>query len=191
MAVVKIIAGTLKGRIIPFSGKKFGDADITPQKVKGALFSHIGEDLSGKGFLDLYACSGQVGLEALSRGADPVFMNEPDRKRYDFIRSCLRSFPDLSEPVLLSMKDRQALSVLSKRGISFEYIFADPPYSKEKGPAHQYSGLLCDIGNSGVLARAGLIIIQHFTGNIMDEGAGPYSLVKTMKYGNTSLSLYR
>src|SRR3990172_4106761 len=89
MSRIRIIAGGLKGRVIPFSNKKFDDADITPQKVKGAVFSMIGEWLEGKGFLDLYAGSGQIGLEALSRGADPVVLNEPDARRFHFITSYL------------------------------------------------------------------------------------------------------
>jgi len=63
-ATVRVIAGSHRGRIIPFSNRDFGNADITPQKVKSAVFSIIGEWLSDETFLDLFAGSGQIGIEA-------------------------------------------------------------------------------------------------------------------------------
>jgi len=59
---MNIIAGSLRGRVIPFVNRKFDAAEATPQKIKGALFSILGEDLRGRSFLDLYSCSGQIGL---------------------------------------------------------------------------------------------------------------------------------
>lgn len=87
---MNVIAGTYKGRTIPFSNRKFNNADITPQKLKGALFSILGEDLTGKSFLDLYACSGQVGIEAVSRGASFVLFNELNKKKIFFYQKFAR-----------------------------------------------------------------------------------------------------
>ena len=84
---MRVISGTLKGITIPFDNDKYDNANATPQKVKEALFSILGDDLIGKSFLDLYACSGQIGIEALSRGAELVVFNEIDIRRYHFIKS--------------------------------------------------------------------------------------------------------
>jgi 16S rRNA (guanine966-N2)-methyltransferase len=190
MSGLRIIAGTMKGRLIPFDNRKFDNADITPQKVKGAIFSMIGEWLHGKGFLDLYAGSGQIGIEALSRGADPVVFNETDTRRFHFIRSCLEELGIAPEPVLLKLPAAKALEVLRDRNNRFNYIFLDPPYLKTKESAGHYHEIIEKIVACGVLAGDGEIIIQHFSGNIISEEVGPYQIKTTKKYGKTSLSVY-
>ena len=62
---IRVIAGKFRGKIIPFDNSKFDEADITPQRVKGAVFSILGEDLHGLIFLDMFAGSGQMGFEAI------------------------------------------------------------------------------------------------------------------------------
>jgi 16S rRNA (guanine966-N2)-methyltransferase len=190
MSGLRIIAGTMKGRVLPFDNRKFDNADITPQKVKGAIFSMIGEWLHGKGFLDLYAGSGQIGIEALSRGADPVVFNETDTRRFHFIRSCLEELGIAPEPVLLKLPAAKALEVLRDRNYRFNYIFLDPPYLKTKESAGHYHEIIEKIVACGVLAGDGEIIIQHFSGNIISEEMGPYQIKTTKKYGKTSLSVY-
>jgi 16S rRNA (guanine966-N2)-methyltransferase len=190
MSGIRIIAGDIKGKAIPFDNRKFDNADITPQKVKGALFSMIGEWLHGKGFLDLYAGSGQIGIEALSRGANPVVFNETDVRRFHFIRSYLDELGIEPDPVLLNLPAVKALEILHDRNKIFDYIFLDPPYFKIKESTGQYQEIIEKIGACGVLAGDGEIIIQHFTGNIITEEIGPYRLKMIKKYGKTSLSVY-
>jgi 16S rRNA (guanine966-N2)-methyltransferase len=191
MGHIRIIAGELRGRVIPFSNKEFGDADITSQKVKGALFSMIGEWLYGMGFLDLYAGSGQVGLEALSRGADPVVMNEPDPKRFQFIKSYVNGLYFANRTVLLNLDGMNALDHLKSNGMMIRYIFLDPPYDRTRGGAFQYNGIIERIAGTGVLLKDGKIVVQHYSANVLDREIGPYFLQSTKKYGTTSLSMYR
>ncbi len=190
MASIRIIAGRLKGRAVPFESGKFGDADITPQKVKGAIFSMIGDWLHGRGFLDLYAGSGQIGFEALSRGADPVVMNDSDRRACEFIRSCIYTFDPAPAPLILNMDASRALMTLRDRGAGFDVIFLDPPYRKVKGEAGIYRDILQKIIETGVLSGRGIVIIQHFSGNIMEVIVGGLRLRGTRAYGTTSLSVY-
>jgi 16S rRNA (guanine966-N2)-methyltransferase len=191
MGHIRIIAGQLRGRVIPFSNRDFDDADITSQKVKGALFSMIGEWLHGMGFLDLYAGSGQIGLEALSRGADPVVINEPDQKRFRFITSYLSGLDCTNRPLLLNLEGMDALERLKSRGIRLQYIFLDPPYDRTGAGASRYRGIMERIAGSGVLLQNGAIVVQHYSFNILDREIGPYLLQSTKKHGKTSLSLYR
>jgi len=190
MGGLRIIAGAMKGRVIPFDNRKFDNADITPQKVKGAIFSMIGEWLHGKGFLDLYAGSGQIGIEAVSRGAGPVVLNEADITRFRFIKSSLQNLGITSGVELLNMRADKALEMLRDRNVTFDYIFLDPPYVKMKGTADAYHEIIGKIGECGVLAPGGEIILQHFSGNIIGKDAGPYNIRMTKKYGKTSLSVY-
>jgi len=180
----------MKGRVIPFDNRKFDNADITPQKVKGAIFSMTGEWLQGKGFLDLYSGSGQIGIEALSRGANPVVFNETDLGRFLFIKSFLENLGIASGVELLNLPAAKALEALHNRGCSFDYIFLDPPYLKIKENAEQYHEIIGNIGACGVLAGGGEIIVQHFSGNIINEKVGPYQIKSIKKYGKTSLSVY-
>jgi 16S rRNA (guanine966-N2)-methyltransferase len=190
MSGVRVIAGDLKGRIIHFDNRAFDNADITPQKVKGALFSMIGEWLHGAGFLDLYAGSGQIGIEALSRGADPVVFNDTDIRRCRFISSSLDEFGVAARPQVLNLTDRKALEFLGGRKALFRYIFLDPPYEKTRGEAGIYDEIIGLIGDAGVLADGGEIIIQHFSRNILRETIGAFSIVSSRVYGRTTLSVY-
>jgi 16S rRNA (guanine966-N2)-methyltransferase len=190
MSGVRIIAGEMKGRLIPFDNRKFDNADITPQKVKGAVFSMIGEYLHGRGFLDLFAGSGQMGMEALSRGADPVVFNESDSKRVHFIKSYIEGLGIEQKPFVSNIPADRSIVFLQSRGLLFHYIFLDPPYVKIKGVVSANHDIIVKIGEAGILAEDGEIIIQHFSGNKMDDAIGTFHLKGTKIYGKTALSVY-
>ena len=187
---MRITAGRLRGRSIPFLNRKYGNADITPQKVKEALFSMLGEELRARPFLDLFACSGQIGLEALSRGAEPVILNETDKRRFLFIKSLVREWGMEEKTLVRNFRARQCIRYLHQKGIRPGYIFIDAPYIKEKGPVPYYSDLLNFMAGSGILEKDSIIIIQHYSKNILPETAGDLTLRETRDYGTTSLSFY-
>lgn len=187
---VRIISGIMRGRIIPFRNSRYGDADITPQKVKGALFSMLGEQLSGKVFIDLFCGSGQVGIEAISRGAEYVILNEADRSRYIFVRNFIQTINAEHKTIILNMKAFDALKDIAGRKIKADIIFIDPPYEKVKGESGLYSSIIENIGEAGVLRPDGVIAVQHFSSNILPERCSVYARSSTKKYGTTSLSLY-
>jgi len=176
--------------VIPFSLSKFGSGDITPQKVKGALFSILGEDLSGRTFLDLFGGSGQIGIEALSRGAISAVFVEADKRRASFIRDVLEELDLHDRSQVLPFKYEKALKVFSDEGARFDIIFCDPPYEKIKGEAKTYKWLLNAIDEAGILSPEGIIAVQHFGSNILPEKAGALTLDDTRHYGATSLSFY-
>lgn len=187
---VRIIAGRFRGKVIPFQNSSYGDADITPQKVKGALFSIIGEQLHGRIFVDLFSGSGQIGFEAVSRGADTVIFNEADRSRYNFIREFSGKLSEEQETVVLNLKASDALRYIKDRGISADIIFIDPPYEKIKGEADSYNTIINGISESGVLNPGGVIVVQHFSSNSLAENCSGYKRISLKKYGTTSLSVY-
>jgi 16S rRNA (guanine(966)-N(2))-methyltransferase RsmD len=113
---VRIISGTLRGKVIPFLNSRYGDADITSQKVKGALFSMLGEHLNGKVFVDLFSGSGQIGVEALSRGADLVVFNESDRSRFRFIKDFADAIRTENNSIILNMMAEDALKIYFCKG---------------------------------------------------------------------------
>ncbi len=187
---VRVIAGLMKGRVIPFNTGRYDDADITPQKVKGAVFSILGEYLDGKTFIDLYSGSGQIAFEALSRNCSLAVVNERDRQRLDFIKSFIIQSGNADRSLVLNMNAKAALKFISDRGIKADIIFLDPPYDRERGATDLYDTILADIHKSGILKETTEVIIQHFSANELSESCSGFTKKETRKYGTTSLSIY-
>lgn len=187
---MRIIAGRLGGRRLHFSGTKFNNAETTPQKIKGALFSIIGEDLAGLSFLDLFAGSGQIGIEAISRGASPVVFNEVDKKKFAFIKRISREWDLLADSVFYNLEAFTCLRTLHALQEAFEYIFLDPPYIKEKGEVRVYQKLFKELIRNPVFVPSTTIIVQHFGGNIFREEYEQFRLTETRYYGSNALSFF-
>ena len=180
----------MKGRIIPFNTGKFNSADITPQKVKGAVFSIIGEDLQGKIFVDLFSGSGQIGIEALSRGCSLAVLNEKDRFRFEFIKDFLAKNKLLDRVILLSLDGKSAIRHISAKGVRGHYVFIDPPYSKNDGITDSYDKIISYIADFDILHEDSEIIIQHFSANELPETCKGFVKRSVKRYGSTSLSIY-
>lgn len=187
---VRVTAGKFKGRAIHFVNSRFDNADITPQKVKGALFSILGESLEGLVFLDLYAGSGQIGIEAISRGCALTVLNEFDRKRYTFIREFLDQVCGREEFLALNMKASQALKLIRSKNIRPDVIYLDPPYDKNTAGGSIYTFLLETLSEPGLTADDAVVVIQHYSKNELPGEAGAFRRKFTRAYGTTSLSLY-
>ncbi|TAL39074.1 MAG: hypothetical protein EPN93_03085 [Spirochaetes bacterium] len=187
---MRIIAGTLKGRVIPFNNRKFGNAETTQQKLKEALFSILGNSLGGSRFLDLYACSGQIGFEAASRGCSLVVMNEPDFERHAFIRRTTDEF-GIGEIVrLYRLRAGRCIEELTRTGMTFDIVFLDPPYEKKSGGGDQYDTILGSIGESPLMAAGARVVVQHFGKNRIPENAARLVMEDLRHYGSTSLAIY-
>lgn len=187
---MRIIAGRLKGLIIPFTNAKFDNANATPQKVKEALLSILGKDLSGKSFLDLYACSGQIGIEALSRGAKLVVLNEIDPKRYNFIKFLIERWDLKDNSMVFNLHAFRCLRILDSKNIKFDYIYIDPPYYKKNNENKQYCDILKKLGKYSILKDEGKIIIQHFCKTDLEEIVSCFRLIDKRRYAKNSLSFF-
>ena len=182
---IKITGGKYKGRTLPWT---FQDTGITTQKVKEALFSILG-NIEKKGFVDLFGGSGQIAFEALSRGASPVICSELDSKRAGFISSfSAKNFKD-SPFVPLNMSFIQAVKFISKREIKADYIFVDPPYDKSRGAA-LYFEIAGAIIKHGLAFDGSVMVIQHFSKNVLPGRVMDFQMTKERKYGSTTLSFY-
>jgi len=181
----------MRGRLIPFDNKKFSDADITPQKVKGALFSMLGEGLNGKVFVDLFSGSGQIGIEALSRNCSMAVFCEKDGDRFSFIKKTVHAAGFAEKSLLLNMDYEAALKSIALSGIKADIVFTDPPYAKSGDEVYLYSRILENISNSGIFENYAVAAVQHFSGNIIPEKIASFTRTSLKKYGTTSLSVYR
>ena len=186
---MRIIAGELKGRRIAFRNKRYGNARVTAEVVKKAAFSSLGETLSGKYFLDLFACSGQIGLEACSRGAR-VVINEPDRRCNRFIAQLIDQW-HLGDRIALFARSAQALlPQLAKSQARFDILYLDPPYHAQLDGQPMACAVLARVATTPILAPNARILIQHATRTTLPESFPNLILSRQKKYGDTMLSTY-
>ena len=184
---MRIITGDLKGRVIPFDPKSFGDARTTGARVKEALFAMIGADLRGLRFLDLFAGSGQIGLEACSRGASVVF-NEPDAHRRALLENLFSEWGLVDGVELLAMSADTAIRSTS----DFDIVFLDPPYRAREDDESLASIALRSVdGNPGVLRPRAVAIVQHDPNTELPSELVSLEVEKTKRYGDTALTVYR
>lgn len=154
----------------------------TADRVKEALFSILMPWMPANGFLDLYAGSGQVGLEAASRGSDPVILVERSKPGVRAIReNIVRTRLDRTE--LMPVSVEAALPQLIQAGKAFDVIFLDPPYRQAAADLRRLEQQL-----SCLLAPDGVIVLE------LDEESPPTVRLtewRRYRYGTVSLILYR
>jgi 16S rRNA (guanine(966)-N(2))-methyltransferase RsmD len=177
---MRITSGKYRGRIID------GPKHIRPtqDKVRKAVFDILG-DIEGLSFLELFAGSGAVGLEAVSRGVTELALVEYNRDCQLAIKKNIESLKAKSCS-LYPLEAERAIEALHKEGKTFDIIFLDPPYYKEMSKKTLQTLDACDI-----LAPNGFIVVQHFKKDTLPEDIGNLTLLKEVKYGDTSLSFYR
>ncbi|MHB8232426.1 MAG: RsmD family RNA methyltransferase [bacterium] len=186
---MRIISGGLKGRKIP-NVYNIGNVSPSSDFLKGVLFNVIGEGIEGSVFCDLYAGTGNVGFEAVSRGAAFCFFVETSPELTSIIIKLSKQFK-IEERVKVIKKD--VLKALGKdKGFLKEYrpdyIFIDPPYNLS----------LCGKTINEIAAGAETadfypenIIVQHDKREILPETYPPYELINEKKHGKSVLSFYR
>ena len=186
---MKILTGIYKGRNI------FMPANIRPTQsmLRQAIFDILGQDLSGMTFLDLFAGSGSVGIEALSCGADEVHMVERDPKCLEVIEeNILRIKPsENGQKAYIIKKDAFAtVKQMAKEGKKFHVVFFDPPFDMRFGKKALKTVLSHDIlhANSLVIAQYG---VDDSLPNLDDvvEIPGRFSVIKDKIYGTSRLTV--
>lgn len=188
---MRISAGEFKGRKIGakrlFKMRAGGD-DLRPTsaKVREAIFDILRGDLEGAAFLDLYAGSGMVGMEALSRGAGRVVFVEAVRPRAKAIQDMIEKIGQGRKTVVYCGDAEMFLKACDQAGEPFDIIFLDPPYG-----SGEIEKLLPFIDEYGILDAQGTVLCEHAARMGVPESAGKLKLKKRYKYGDTMLALYR
>ncbi|NLI59985.1 MAG: 16S rRNA (guanine(966)-N(2))-methyltransferase RsmD [Clostridiales bacterium] len=181
---MRIIAGRSKGRRIePVKGSK---TRPTSDKIKESIFSIIQGSMLNSVILDLFAGTGNLGLEALSRGAcKAVFVDKDQNAIKTIIKNCQAlGYQEQSE--VFRNDAARALTRLSKRDILFDIIFMDPPYGKG------YEELLLTlISDNNILHTDGVIIVEHDVRTLLPDRVAHLYRSDLRKYGGTGVSFYR
>jgi 16S rRNA (guanine966-N2)-methyltransferase len=178
---MRIIGGEARGRPIRLPG----GCRIRPtsDRVKKSLFDIL-HPVTGKSFLDLFAGSGNVGLESLSRGALHAVFVERDLRLVEVIRKSLAQLAYIAKAEVIAASAEKGLGRLVQQKRRFDLIFADPPYDE---------GLVLEtlewLDKGDLLAQNGIVVLQHSIRE-SPEGLQLRTLAVTdqRRYGDTMLS---
>ena len=178
---MRIIAGQYRSR--PLTAPKGMTTRPTLDQTREALFNILQGRTQGALFLDLYAGSGAVALEAVSRGAAFAVLNDQSRTACACIRSNIERLGCADRTRLLEMPDQRAVRLLTEERAVFDLIYLDPPYRMDLTP------VLAAVMQGGLLASAGMIIAEHDAKTEPVPPAGLY-LARQKVYRDTALSFF-
>ena len=190
--MMRIIAGSLRGRSIRGSGKDWGVRPISG-RIKQSLFDILTGLVPGARLLDLFAGTGAVGIEALSRGAAFVFFVDLDRRCMDLITSNLAAsgFADRGRVHFGDVLSDLSWVPFRSGTAQYDLIFMGPPYKDAmKKPLAYSTPALARVAAAGLLAPRGWAVCQHHVKEAVAAPAG-WSMVRREKYGDTFLSFFR
>ena len=180
---MRVIAGSHRGRRL--SGPEGTALRPTSDKVRQALFSILGTQVSGGRFLDLYAGSGAVGIEALSRGASAATFVESDSKAVQLLQKNLRSCQLLDRALV---RVGQASTFLERKDWwsgPYDVLFADPPYRDL-----DELEVLIHAWRPGLLSERAIVIIEQDSRTELPASIDHAALIRRYVYGDTTLNLY-
>lgn len=177
-----IIAGERRGaQLLAPAGM---DTRPTQAKVKESLFSIIQWYVPDAHVLDLFAGSGSLALEALSRGAESAVLADANREAAGCIQKNIVKLRYEQKATLFRGDWQQAVSRLQEQGKGFDLVFLDPPYRME------IMEECCQrLARAGLLNRDCMLVLEHRTGAPAEPGEG-FSLLKERTYGDTQIHFY-
>jgi len=182
---MRVIAGSARGlQLADFPGREIRP---TPDRVREALFSMLNSKrgpLTGCKVLDLFAGSGALGIEALSRGAAHAWFVDHSRQATGIISKNLERSRLSARATLMLADIRQALPELSKAA-PFTVIFADPPYG-----GGSVAQLLREVWRLGLLAGDGLLCLETSASDPVPDQSGALQLSDRRRYGSTMIHFF-
>ncbi|MEP6958527.1 MAG: 16S rRNA (guanine(966)-N(2))-methyltransferase RsmD [Nitrospirota bacterium] len=180
---MRVIAGSHRGRRL--SGPEGTAVRPTSDKVRQAIFSILGAHVLGGRFLDLYAGTGAVGIEALSRGATSVTFVESDPKAVQLLQKNLRACQLFDRAQVRLEKTAAFLDRKDCWGGPYDVLFADPPYA-----ALDELEIMTHAWRPGLLSKYATVIIEQDSRTELPTSIDHASLVRRYVYGDTALYLY-
>ncbi|MBN2126600.1 MAG: 16S rRNA (guanine(966)-N(2))-methyltransferase RsmD [Deltaproteobacteria bacterium] len=181
---MRITGGEARGRhLVPLKGISIRP---TSDRVREAVFNLIGQDLAGLRVLDLFAGTGSLGIEALSRGALRALFIDHSRQSLVLIRRNLKRCGYEDSGVVIRKDLSRGLpwgNRLMQKG--FDLVFIDPPYGRNMIPP-----LLEEFSGQEVLGTEAFVVAQSSRDDRLPEKFGPMRLVNRRTYGETKLDIY-
>jgi len=184
---MRVISGTARGTRLT----ELSTSDIRPtlDRVKESFFNQVGPGLEGVIFLDMFAGSGNIGIEALSRGAELVVFVESNFKAqqiiYQNLEKCKMTRNDANWG-LIESNSKAGIKILKEQGKVFDIVYIDPPFANEL-----YTPTLLELSQSGVLHHEAVVVVEHFHKTVLQKNYDKLKLYKGRRLGSSCLSFFR
>jgi 16S rRNA (guanine966-N2)-methyltransferase len=184
---MRIIAGAYRSR--PLKSLPGLDLRPTSDRLRETLFNvlAVGSTLEGSVWLDLFAGTGAIGIEALSRGARQVYFVESDKKHARLLRQNLHSLGISDQHDVLEREVAQALPLLDASAGVCDFCFLDPPYQMRGA----YERTLESLGKSRLVGPSTIVIAEHEKKFDLGETFGALKRYRRIRQGDAVLSFYR
>lgn len=177
---MRVIGGEFRGRRLstPLGGK----IRPTSDRVREAIFDILGPVWTFQRVLDLFAGTGSLGIEALSRGSQDAVFVEQGKGALTVLRGNLKALGLKSRSWVLPLATKRGIAILGEKGEVFDLIFMDPPYGKGL-----VGRTLEEIARAGILAPTGVVVAEHSTREVIFPPLG-LALAQQKRYGDTAVS---
>lgn len=180
---MRIVAGEYGGRRLKsLSGD---NTRPTSDKVKGAIFNMIGPYFDGGNVLDLFSGSGSLAIEAVSRGCDSAYCVDKNFQAIQIINENIKITKEEHKFTVLKGEANRILENLGSKGITFDYLFLDPPYAKQE---------ICDqiskADQLGLLSDSALIVCETDKSVSLPEVISSFRERRRQNYGGTTVVIY-
>jgi 16S rRNA (guanine966-N2)-methyltransferase len=186
---MRVIAGTYRSRIL----KSLKGLALRPtsDRLRETLFNVLGPAVVGARFVDVFAGTGAVGIEAISRGAAEVVFIENHPPAVALIRKNLESLGVRSGAAVFDADALRGLEMLAARqkgtGAAFDFVFLDPPYAASE----EYARVLRVLGSASFLAPGSIVIAEHHKKFDLPVHTGSLARFRILKQGDAALTFYR
>ncbi|MFY9530198.1 MAG: 16S rRNA (guanine(966)-N(2))-methyltransferase RsmD [Candidatus Acidiferrales bacterium] len=182
---MRVIAGKFRGRRLKGPGKLA--LRPTSDQLRETLFNILGPSVEDSLFVDVYAGTGAIGIEALSRGAREVFFVENHPASIKLVRQNLEALRLRGDVEILECDAERGLARLAARRLIADFIFLDPPYAE----ADEHERILDFLDSSRLLAPLGMVIVEHSSKLELPDRLTKLERVRVKEQGDAALTFYR
>lgn len=181
---MRVISGKVRG--LKLDTPKNEDVRPTTDRVKESLFNIISPYIIDSNVLDLFAGTGSLGIECLSRGASYATFVDVSKESIKIVKSNIEKARVENESTILNMDFKSAIKRLRLQNKKFDIIFMDPPYYK-----NMFIDAISNIDSADLLSQDGIIVVEHDKQDKFEDKIGRLEKIRDKKYGNTTLTFYK
>jgi 16S rRNA (guanine(966)-N(2))-methyltransferase RsmD len=182
---MRIVAGSAKGRVL--AAPKSDDViRPTSDRARETIFNVLGQRCDGLTVLDLFAGTGALGLEAVSRGAIKAVLVDRDKEALSLCRLNTDAFKFTDQVEIVSGNALEAIAALGRKGRVFELVFSDPPYALTAGVS-----VLEALGQAKIVSEGGVAVIEHGKTEQIPERVGHFVQMDERDFGTAIVTMFR
>ena len=182
---MRIVAGSAKGRVL--AAPKSDDViRPTADRVRETIFNVLGQRCDGLTVLDLFAGTGALGLEAVSRGAIKAVLVDREKEALELCRLNTDTFKFTDRVEIIAGSAIQTIGILGKKGRVFELVFSDPPYALAAGVS-----VLEALAEAKIVSNEGVAVIEHGKNEQLPERVGDFVQIDERDFGTAIVTIFR